>query len=407
MKLDIETETGASTAPSESVSNATLRSRPESVPRPRPKSGYIKTLDGWRTIAVCGVMLFHARPIILGPFDLSRIQNFGEKGVQLFFAISGILICSRLLEEQRLHGQISLKGFYIRRIFRIQPAALVFLATIGILALIGTLHPSLPATLSSLFCFRNFYMSANLPVTPDDRYTVHFWSLAVEEHFYLLLPALLVLTKERIATVLAILSAAFFCWTPIAHHLGLAESTFSIWRTDMALRDLLVAALLAVLLTRAPFRSWMTKVSSYGLLILLTAGAILISEYLLGGHPTSAITCLGFPLIIASTMLHPEGILGRLLETGPFLFLGRISYSLYLWQELFFLRRPESSFLRHLQDRPWNVIAVLICATASYYVVEKPLMRLGHRLAPPATPGRRDLGQASPSQGGVQTIVSL
>lgn len=367
------------------------------VPVSKPKTGYIKTLDGWRTIAVGGVILYHARAITIGPLDLSKLQNFGDRGVQLFFAISGILICSRLLEEQRMHGHISLKGFYIRRVFRIQPAAIVFLATIGLLALIGTLHPTLPASLSSLLCYRNFYEAANRMTSPDDRYTAHFWSLAVEEHFYLLLPSLLVFGRKKVVPLLGTLAVIFFLWPPLAHHFGIFDTQFAAWRTDMALRDLLVPALMAVLLARPSFRERMTKMSSHNVLILLTIGALLISQLILKGHLTGEITCIGFPLVVISTMLHPEGWLGRLLETRPFLFIGRISYSLYLWQQLFFLHRKDYSSLRFLQSTPWNLIAVLVCAILSYYVIEKPLMRMGHRLAPPATPGRNDLGKVSAS----------
>lgn len=363
----------------------------------KPKTGYIKTLDGWRTIAVGAVILYHARGITIGRVDFSKLQSFGDRGVQLFFAISGILICSRLLEEHRMHGHISLRGFYIRRVFRIQPAAIVFLAAVGILAIVGTLHPTLPASLSSLFCYRNFYEALNGVTTPDDRYTTHFWSLAVEEHFYLLLPSLLLFGKKKLVPVLMALSLFFFLWPPIAHQFKIFDSPLAAWRTDMALRDLLVPALLAVLLTRPDFRRWMTKISSRNALILLTIVALLLSQLLLKGHLMGEITCVGFPLMVITTMLHPEGWIGRLLETRPFLFIGRISYSLYLWQELFFLHRRDDSSLRFLQSAPWNLIAVLVCAILSYYVVEKPLMRLGHRLAPPATPGRNDLGKASVS----------
>jgi peptidoglycan/LPS O-acetylase OafA/YrhL len=359
----------------------------------RSKTGYIKTLDGWRTIAVGAVILYHAKGITIGDVDFSKFQSFGDRGVQLFFAISGILICSRLLEEQRMHGHISLRGFYTRRVFRIQPAAIIFLAVVGILALVGTIHPTLPASLSSLFCYRNFYEALNKTTSPDDRYTSHFWSLAVEEHFYLLLPSLLVFGRKKIVPLLATLSVIFFLWPPIADHFKLFASPLAAWRTDMALRDLLVPALLAVFLTRPAFRTWMTKITSRNALILLTITALLLSQFLLKGHLMGEITCIGFPLVVISTMLHPEGWLGRLLETRPFLFIGRISYSLYLWQELFFLHRRDYSSLRFLQSAPWNIIAALLCAIASYYVIEKPMMRWGHRLAPPATPGRNDLGK--------------
>ena len=127
------------------------------------------------------------------------------------------------------------------------------------------------------------------------------------------------------------------------------------------------------------------------MLIVLVVVALLVSEFLLGGHVTHQITCFGFPLVIMSTMLHPEGWLGRLLETRVFTYFGRLSYSLYLWQQIFFLHRPETSVLRYVQGWPVNLIGAILCAMLSYYFVEKPMMKLGHRVAPPVTPGRADL----------------
>ena len=355
------------------------------------RSGYIPTLDGWRTIAVFAVIAYHARPIQLGGVSLQRLQNYGDRGVQLFFAISGLLICSRLLDEQRRHGSISLKGFYLRRLFRIQPAAVVMLATVALLAVLGILHVSLGAMSAALFSYSNFFNAFHLSTMPDDRYTGHFWSLAVEEHFYLLLPAILVVARKRTVPVLAALSAIFVVWPPIAHLLGLTTAELSAQRTDMALQSLFVPALLAVLLSQPAFRTWMVRASRYGVLIVLVMGAMLVSELLLGGHVTQQITCFGFPLVVMSTMLHPEGWLGRLLETRVFTYFGRLSYSLYLWQQIFFLHRPETSILRYVQGWPVNLLAAIGCAMLSYYFVEKPMMKLGHRVAPPVTPGRADL----------------
>ncbi len=355
------------------------------------KTGYIRTLDGWRTVAIWAVIYYHSRFLSVGSVDLSRLHNFCNRGVHLFFAISGILICTRLLEEQRLHGSISLKGFYIRRVFRIQPAAIVFLSAAGILSLAGIIPQTLAPWLSSLLCFRNIYNAANWVTSPGDRYTVHFWSLAVEEHFYLALPLLLLIARRRAAQVLGVLSVLFFFWPLVSNHIGLSVTPLSDQRTDMVLRFLLVPAFFAVLLCRPAFRAWLTKVSSYGVLILLTIVGILISQMFLNTHATSEICCIGFPLMVLSTMLHPGSWLGRLLETKLFSFMGRISYSLYLWQQLFFIRSPEYSILRFLQVPPLNVIAVLTCAVLSYYFVEKPMLRIGHRLAPPVTPGRTDL----------------
>lgn len=369
----------------------TARPTYTNAPLPERKGGYIPTLDGWRAIAVAAVILYHAAPGTLLGHSLQPLQNWGDRGVQLFFAISGLLICSRLLEERRLWGHISLRGFYLRRLFRIQPAAFAYLAAIVLLTLVGILHTSLRANLSALLCYRNYFNALDLSNLPDDRYTGHFWSLAVEEHFYLILPSLLVLSRRRTLPALATLSVLALLWPPIAHQLHLTKGILSAQRTDMALQDLVIPALLAVLLTRPAFRTRLTQLTRHGKLILLVIALIVASERLLGGHLTHQITCLGFPLILASTVLHPTGWLGRLLETPPLLFVGRISYSLYLWQQLFFIHRPDLSVLRHLQVAPWNILAAFACALASYHLVERPMLKLGHRFAPPPTPGRPDL----------------
>ncbi len=355
------------------------------------RSGYIPTLDGWRTIAVFGVIAFHAPPVRVRGFSLAGLQNYGDRGVQLFFAISGLLICSRLLDEQRRHGSISLQGFYLRRLFRIQPAAIAMLAVVALLGLLGVLHISAGAMMSSLFSYRNFFNAFDASAAPDDRYTGHFWSLAVEEHFYLLLPAILVFSRKRVVAVLGVLSAMFLLWPPMAHKVGLTAAKLSYQRTDLALQDLFVPALFAVLLSRPAFRARMLRVSRHGVLLASVVLAVVISEVFLGGHVTHQITCFGFPLIILSTILHPEEWMGRLLETRVFTYFGRLSYSLYLWQQIFFIHRPETSILRYVQVWPWSLVGAVLCAMGSYYFVEKPMMKLGHRVAPPVTPGRADL----------------
>ncbi len=360
-----------------------------------PKTGYIRTLDGWRTVAISAVMLYHAPAIVVAGRSLRPVQEFGNRGVQLFFAISGLLICSRLLEEQRVCGRISLKGFYLRRLFRIQPAAMVFLGVGVLLTLMGVIHLTLPATLSALFSYRNFYAAFGWATSPDDKYTVHFWSLAVEEHFYLILPALLLVGRRWLVAMLGLLSAVFFVWPPVAHRLlHLTDSPLAQFRTDLALRDLFVPALLAVLLTDARFRDRVTRVTNHGVLLLAVVVVIVAAE-MRDSPLTGMVTCLGFPCLIVSTMMHPRQWLGRLLESRVMRFVGRISYSLYLWQQLFFVSSRGDSALRYAQRFPVSLCGALLCAVASYYLVEKPMIRLGHRFAPPATPGREDLRQTA------------
>jgi peptidoglycan/LPS O-acetylase OafA/YrhL len=343
-------------------------------------SGHIRTLDGWRTIAVGGVIWYHASQTSIRP--LQGLQDFGIEGVSLFFAISGILICSRLLEEQRANGRISLAGFYIRRICRIQPAGILYLLVLAVLAAIGLLHFSWWGWISALFSYRNLYAAAGGGKLADDRYAAHFWSLAVEEHFYLFLPVLMFVTSLSLI------------WPPIVHRVKALQTPEMGWRTDMVVQSLLMAAFLAVLLTVPRARKILTHFTSRGLVILFTVCALLVSAVLLKGYFVSQVCLFCFPLTVISTTLHPENWLGRLLETRLFATLGKMSYSLYLWQQLFF-ERAEFPFapypLHYLQIWPWNLAALLLCATSSYYLIEKPFIRLGHRLAPPATSGRDDL----------------
>jgi peptidoglycan/LPS O-acetylase OafA/YrhL len=197
-------------------------------------------------------------------------------------------------------------------------------------------------------------------------------------------------------------TALSLIWPSIVHRVKALQTPELGWRTDMVVQYLLVAACLAVLLTLPRARKVLTKLTSRGLVVLLTVGLLVASNAFFNGYLVFQICCFGFPLTVISTVLHPDSWLGWLLETRLFSTLGKMSYSLYLWQQLFF-KVAVFSFapypLHYLQAWPWNLVALLLCAAGSYYLIEKPFIRLGHRLAPPATAGRDDLGSPRASRG--------
>src|SRR5579863_595725 len=214
--------------PSASTGNRTRKLRPSSsrfasVSRSRRKRSsavavalkphHLPTLDGWRAVAIAMVLFCHARLPhgFLAPFSM-----YGALGVDLFFAISGFIITYRLLDEHRLTGTISLRAFYTRRAFRILPAALAFLACISVLGLAWHVIPLDKSQIAaSLFFFRNYYSS---PVA-QSWYTGHFWSLSVEEHFYLLWPGLLVWAGvRRIPWLAASLAIGVALWRGLDQH---------------------------------------------------------------------------------------------------------------------------------------------------------------------------------------------
>lgn len=303
---------------------------------------YIPTLDGWRALSIGLVILHHSQVQctvpILGPL-LQSLANFGEVGVELFFAISGLLICSRLLDEESRFGQISVKGFYVRRFFRILPAAIFYLLVIAILAAFHVI-PLFPLDwFGALLFFRNYAMLLEYlhhSPLPLHWYTGHFWSLSMEEHFYLVLPGVLVAFKRMRLWVLAGLAAGVAIWRLVLAHILHSDYQFS-FRTDTHVDALLIPAMIALALyplmrnqtARRYTPAWSSPIFIAMEIILLTTRVPF----------RATLQAIVIPLLILSTVLHPNSIPGRILESKPIRWIGWISYSLYLWQQLFFRRQ--------------------------------------------------------------------
>jgi peptidoglycan/LPS O-acetylase OafA/YrhL len=333
----------------------------DAVPPVNRLAGHLPTLDGWRGVAVLMVVVFHADAA-----TSSRLSPIGALGVSIFFALSGLLICNRLLVEYARAGRIDLAGFYVRRVFRILPPALVYLTVLAGLG-VATDHE----LAACLFFWRNY--------TTGGWYTDHFWSLAVEEHFYLSFPVILAVAGPRrglpiTAAVLVALSAWRVLdtnWVWLFERTRAVQQTF---RTDCRLADLLFGALAALMVARIP--AWAVRVVSVssGLFVL----ALLAGRQMPWGVPSALL-----PWLLIGTVLRPDGGTGRILEWSPLAWVGRMSYSLYLWQQLFFGLRPSHGVpaLGWVQKWPWNAIALLACAATSHYLLERPLTRFGRLLA--------------------------
>jgi peptidoglycan/LPS O-acetylase OafA/YrhL len=356
------------------------------------RSGYLPTLDGWRALAIVAVIFHHSTLLHKGPVSTGWFFEFGKLGVPIFFAISGILICTRLLEEESRTGSLHLRGFYLRRVLRIQPASLVFLAVVLLLKLAGRIPLSAEGFVAALLLVRN-YLPWNAAGATDFA-TLHFWSLSVEEHFYLFLPVFLLFVRRGRVRLLLGLSFAFLVWSAwAARHLPLVELSYH--HTDFIVPELLVPAAVAVLLRRERFRQLMQRylVPAVGITI---AAFIYVPYFLHLRHAILSLLLVAPTVLVISTMLHPESLVGRFLEWAPLRAVGRISYGLYLWQELFFTGHfaPTLRPFGRLSDFPLNLISIVVLATASFYLIEKPCMRLGHRLARPAVEGRPELAAA-------------
>jgi peptidoglycan/LPS O-acetylase OafA/YrhL len=350
------------------------------------ESTYIPTLDGWRALSIGLVLMSHS-PVsctvpVLGAL-LHSLNSFGGIGVEVFFGISGLLICSKLLEEESRCGQISVKGFYVRRFFRILPAALFYLLVVAILGAFQVIPLLTIDWFGSLFFFRNYLMLLEYfqhsPLAMH-WYTGHFWSLSMEEHFYLVLPAILVSFKRVRLWVLGGLALAVALWRAVLAHLMHSNYQFT-FRTDTHVDALLIPAMIALALY--PFvRNKAAKryIPAWSFPVFIGMQILLLTVKIPFSLTLRAVL---IPLLILSTALHPNAIPGSILESKPVRWIGWISYSLYLWQQLFFGTNFVGSppGIAVLREWPINLVALMVCATFSYYVVEKPFVRLGHQLA--------------------------
>ena len=357
------------------------------------QSGYIRTLDGWRAIAVALVILGHLAQTNCrqnGASNWCAHTDLGSHGVAIFFALSGFLITRRLEEERQLRGHVSLSDFYVRRAFRILPAAILYLLAVAALGVVGRIHVGVGAWLGSLLFVRD-YAGAG----PAEWYTGHFWSLAVEEKFYLFWPAIFVgVRRNRLVWVSVAIALAVALWRVVDGHWHVMLNQFDVpfsleYRWDTRLDALMWGCILALLWVRP---------SAHGRLHILRSAPVAVSVLVVfvmtilakTNHPRDSLflETIVAPLLIVSTAISPQTIVGRLFESPVFRWIGLRSYGIYLWQQLFLAR--QSHDLGPLQDFPISIIAILACAAVSYQLVERPLIRLGHRLARPATPGRSD-----------------
>jgi len=341
------------------------------------RSGYIPTLDGWRAVAILWVFEGHSQPWSLGGVTNYWLRSTGYRGVQLFFALSGLLICARLLDEEQRFGSISLRSFYTRRLFRIQPAALTYLAVISLLMLMGEIQKVWTPVVGAALMIRDVW-----PWTATNWQTAHFWSLAVEEHFYLLFPGFLVLCRRHRLALTSVMVVVLELWRNFVFHTPPLQKYAMVidLRSDMVTGGILLGCVFAIALRRERVLAF-ARSYLYPWVALLYTAIVFARLELHHSRTDHALLITVYPLLIAATMLHPRSLTSRFLELRPLRFAGRISFSLYLWQELFFnyFQAPTPGSFRSHVFLCW--CATFACAIASYYLIETPLIRRGHRIA--------------------------
>lgn len=355
-------------------------------PRSASESGYLPTLDGWRAVAILLVIGAHSVSIIEASNLPARrtiisLLNHAGYGVDVFFALSGFLITTLLLMEKERSGKIDLSSFYIRRFFRIFPPMAVYLAAIWVFI------PMVAWTeiLASALFYRNY--------SPGSWYSGHFWSLSIEEHFYAIVPLMVLMLRRNVllaASILLIVACIAVRWYEFTY----LASSFSLpqFRTENRIDALMWGSVVAQLLQRLGWRDRLMIVTHPAMIAAIGVVAMAALVSFEGAPVRRTITAFVLALMILSTTIRPHSWVGQALEWRPVRYKGRLSYSLYIWQMVFLVSGQKP--LGELQSAPWAFLFVGLCAWGSYNFVEKPCIRAGHAYARRLS--SNDVSQARP-----------
>jgi peptidoglycan/LPS O-acetylase OafA/YrhL len=332
----------------------------------------LPAFDGWRAVSILLVLGLHIQYAggIPAAYANWAIRWFdGLLGVRFFFTISGFLITWLMLKEEKETGSMSLKNFYFRRALRIFPVYFACLGVLALLQLAGITSQPRSVWIQLLTFTRNFYQTGHM-MGPT---SLHFWSLAVEEQFYLFWPVVFVLLArspaKRIA-FLACLIGVSWVWKLIALLGCYNRHLFFLFQEDSTfiyLDALGYGCLGAILLDSRPdnLKAFFAR---YGLVVFPVSCVLLVIPEVAGAGV--GMQSLAFIFLLTHSVVVPGFKPYQILNNGWVMKIGVLSYSLYVWQQLVYQLWPF--------PRLWfmSVPAVFVAGWLSYNSLEKPFFAL-------------------------------
>ncbi len=337
---------------------------------------YRSDIDGLRALAVIPVVAFHAGlPGLAGGFV----------GVDIFFVISGYLICGMIAADIE-RDRFSLLRFYKRRVMRIFPALFAMFLVASALSYLYLLPVELmdysKSLLSAVLSVSNLYFAQTtgyFDAPAETKPLLHTWSLGVEEQFYVICPLLMLATyrflRTRVTTALAVCAALSYVGLLL---IQMRNPTFAFYLTPFRAWELLLGALLSMNFFPALSASRYKDVAGvFGFTMVVATMTGLSSATPL--PITTTLACIGAALMIASSETGLS-IVGRALSTKGLVFVGKISYSLYLWHWLFIVFQNSDNFLFERSDNVGAKIALVAASVLTAYLswrfIESPFRRM-------------------------------
>jgi peptidoglycan/LPS O-acetylase OafA/YrhL len=338
----------------------------------------IPSLDGLRAISIFLVVISHllsTKDFVITRAIVGKWFPNGALGVRIFFVISGFLITNLLIRELEAKNFIHLTKFYFRRTLRIFPPYYFYLTLIIILSVTDWISLVPGDVIHGLTYTINYH--------PERSWSIaHGWSLSVEEQFYLLWPATLLLLGKRRGLWMAC-SLIVLC--PVIR-LGYYYFLPHLIRYEVDYRFETVADSMAIGCILAGIQEWLKQQRVYHIILdsrLFIFVPIVVlyansrnERTRLGLFCYISIQNIGIAACISWCVTNYSGKIGKLLNSKPMVSIGVMSYSIYLWQQLF-LDRDSSSMMSQF---PLNVVLISIASLASYYIVERPSLEIRQRL---------------------------
>ncbi|HEY6578734.1 MAG TPA: acyltransferase [Rhizomicrobium sp.] len=341
----------------------------------------VPSLDGLRAASILIVMLSHYVDSRLFP---------GGFGVLVFFVVSGFLITRLLFAETRNSGRVSLTNFYLRRFFRLYPVVTIYAATVVLFFVLTSRPFDWIEPGSALFYFANYLYAWSSTSAHAGATTMPFgifWSLSVEEHFYLFFPLLFVLVRGRalVSWMVAICLACLACRVVLAAMYPEWLTSHIFYFTDVRLDSIAFGVLLAAI-CETPRSTRTIALLEHPFSVAAAAAAIFLCLAIRDAwfRETLRYTILGasIAVLVAAVVFSPRYAFAQVVLNSAFVrWIGMLSYSLYVWHTFLplLLRRFAPDLPESLRVAA-NFALALAVAALSYYAVEKPVASLRRRV---------------------------